>query len=331
VGSQKYLTVLNGQDANGANVNQLTSSGTESQQFKIIYDHAVSAYRFFALCSNKGSNRVLDIVKNQGQVDDGCNVEIYTPTDPVAQLWELVVVGGAYKVVPQCNTAVGLTANGYGDGDNVLVSTYDATDLQHWEFVPAETIGLLLDLKYWCQTSSSPIGTEWCAGVDPTILSTIAGEGCAIASVAMCAYPTASVQGHPADPYGVYLQNGGDVTAGWYDLGAAYPSIQYVSRPELARNRQGTVEFISERLYSGELVIIRLDNNCTHWVVAVGTRLPAPPYDYGSMPDEFWENQLIIHDPAQGTTKGQQFIPWRDNSKSATLLDVPRVVRYNRL
>lgn len=93
VNSSKYLNVNMGYDVNNANVYQWTKDGSTEQKFKIVYDSANDAYRFYAVCSSNGTNRVLDIVKSSGAVVNGCNVQIYNPTDPTAQLWQIVSLG----------------------------------------------------------------------------------------------------------------------------------------------------------------------------------------------------------------------------------------------
>ena len=68
VGSDKYLTVHNGTDANNTNVYQYTSSSGAKQQFKMEVLSGV--WRIFPMCSSNGTNRVLDIVKSMSIFSD---------------------------------------------------------------------------------------------------------------------------------------------------------------------------------------------------------------------------------------------------------------------
>ena len=146
VGSGKYLNVHNGVDANTTNVYQWTADGTIEQNFRLEYK-SNGTYHIRAMCSSNGTNRVLDIVKSGGVVASGCNVEIYNPTDPVAQEWLFYDMGnGMYKIVPASNTSVALTSYGSSNGSsggqtstsagNVFVSTYTGDTNQLWILEP---------------------------------------------------------------------------------------------------------------------------------------------------------------------------------------------------
>ena len=146
VGSGKYLNVHNGVDANTTNVYQWTMDGTIEQNFR-LEEKNNGTYHIRAMCSSNGTNRVLDIVKSGGAVVSGCNVEIYTPVDPIAQEWKFYDMGsGRYKIVPASNTAVALTSYGSSNGSsggqsptsagNVFVSTYTGSLNQLWVFEP---------------------------------------------------------------------------------------------------------------------------------------------------------------------------------------------------
>jgi len=149
VQSGKYINVHMGYDADEINVYQWTRDSSTEQKFKVVYISSTDSYRFYAMCSSNGTNRVLDIEKSGGIVANGCNVEIYRPIDPVAQEWKIINVGtaGRYKVVPRTNTGVALTANGDSNGTssgqfdyspgNVFVATCsgNGTTYQQWDFV----------------------------------------------------------------------------------------------------------------------------------------------------------------------------------------------------
>ena len=50
---------------NGTNVIQWTNDGSIEQKFRLVYNSRDS-YKLHAMCSSKGSNRVVDIYKNGG-------------------------------------------------------------------------------------------------------------------------------------------------------------------------------------------------------------------------------------------------------------------------
>ncbi|MGN1411041.1 MAG: RICIN domain-containing protein [Oscillospiraceae bacterium] len=143
VASGKYLNVDYGLDTNGTNVYQWTGDGSTEQQFKMDFISNLSCYRIRTMCSSNGENRVLDIVKSNGNVVSGGNVEIYNPVDDTAQQWLFVKISdNVYKIVPKYNTSLALSSygntNGSADGTastssgNVFVSTYTGSTSQQW-------------------------------------------------------------------------------------------------------------------------------------------------------------------------------------------------------
>lgn len=115
--SGKYLNVHMGYDVNNTNVYQWTGDGSTEQKFKLVYDSSQDAYRIYAMCSSNGTNKVLDIVKSNGSVVSGSNVQIYNPVDNVAQLWKITKLSnGTYKIFPKSNTGVALTVYGTSNG-----------------------------------------------------------------------------------------------------------------------------------------------------------------------------------------------------------------------
>ncbi len=119
VGSGKYLNVHYGQDANKVNVYQWTYDESVEQTFKLRYNEEEDCYLIGAMCSSDGNGRVLDIVKANGQVTAGCNVQIYNATDPVAQQWQFAYRGnGQYIIFPTANPYAILTAYGNSNGSS---------------------------------------------------------------------------------------------------------------------------------------------------------------------------------------------------------------------
>lgn len=87
--SGKYLTVCNGYDADNVNIIQKDLDYTLSQQFRVVYDSAEDAYRFYAMCSGNGTSRVLEIIAPFGVVEHGCNVVLKEKSDSSLQLWKV--------------------------------------------------------------------------------------------------------------------------------------------------------------------------------------------------------------------------------------------------
>ena len=143
--SGKYINVDMGYDVNSTNVYQWTKDGSTEQTFKLEYVSATNSYKIRAMCSSFGANRVLDIVKQNGLVANGCNVEIYSPVDPIAQEWNIVDLGGGkFKIEPRANTSLSLsvsdglngTANGImpNSAGNIFIESYTGNTRQQWIF-----------------------------------------------------------------------------------------------------------------------------------------------------------------------------------------------------
>ena len=150
-GSWSYMTVYNGTDANGTNVIQESVSNISNlaakHKFELEYVSSSGGYRLKAMCS-ANQYRTLDIVKTDGYVEDGGNVQIYKPTDDLAQHWFIIGVGiNTFKLIPRTNMSLALTvypssANGTSSGTlptsagNVFVSEYDDENAyQKWQII----------------------------------------------------------------------------------------------------------------------------------------------------------------------------------------------------
>ncbi len=141
--SGKYVNVHYGIDKNNTNVYQCTADGSVEQTFRVVYDSTNDAYRLYAMSSVNGTYRVLDIVKSNGSVVSGCNIQIYAHTDNTAQLFNIISTGNGYKITPKSNSGVAITANsGNGTSEgiassatgNIYVSTYTGATNQQWAF-----------------------------------------------------------------------------------------------------------------------------------------------------------------------------------------------------
>lgn len=148
--SGKYLNVNYGTDANGTNVTQYTNDGSVEQKFAVVYNSNMDAYRLFAVCSDEGHGRVLDVLRtggsSSGSIVSGCNVDIWATGDDTAQYWKIINRGnGYYSLNLASNQNLALTAIGMGNGSgagtsssstgNVIVQTYTGANNQLWSFV----------------------------------------------------------------------------------------------------------------------------------------------------------------------------------------------------
>lgn len=149
-GSQTYMTVHDGVDANTTNVylrDVASVSGLAARhKFKLEYVESTGGYYLRAMCSSGGTNRVLDIVKINGYVTSGGNVQIYAANDPLAQHWFIIGTGTySFKIVPRTDMSLALTARdgegsasgtGSSSAGNVYVSSYSSTNTyQQWEIL----------------------------------------------------------------------------------------------------------------------------------------------------------------------------------------------------
>ena len=147
-GTSSYMTVHGLNDANDTNVNQQSISSSAylgpQHKFKLEYVASTGGYYLRSMCSSNGTNRVLDVVKSGGYVNNGGNVQIYDANDPLAQHWFIIGTGvTTFKIVPRTNMSLAITVCPGGDGTatgtattsvgNIFVSTYsDTNDYQKW-------------------------------------------------------------------------------------------------------------------------------------------------------------------------------------------------------
>lgn len=160
--SHKVLNVNFGNDANGTNVTQYIQDGSTEQNFKPEYDSNSDSYKIYAMCSSNGTNRVLDVLRDNGSatggISAGNNVDIWLPNDNQAQQFIIEYAGnddftdnnggyfpkGYYYIKLKSNPNLVLTAKGYGNGSgagtssdsegNVYVSNRNGHSRQLWYF-----------------------------------------------------------------------------------------------------------------------------------------------------------------------------------------------------
>ena len=124
-GSNLYLDVCGGTDADNNNVAQYKGNSTVSQDFKLEQSSTGNGYILRSQVG--GKTRVLDIYKTNGRVENGNNVQIYRNVDPIAQEWLIIPVDNMYyKIVPRSNPALALTSYGSSNGSATGKSTTSA-------------------------------------------------------------------------------------------------------------------------------------------------------------------------------------------------------------
>lgn len=156
VNSGKYLNVNLATDANGTNVNQWTGDGSQEQKFRVVYYNRYGnedAYRIYPMCSSKGGNRVLDVLRTggsaSGSIVSGNNVDIWTTGDDDCQFFIITMESSSnnifkFSIKLKSNPNLALTAYGTGNGSgagntstsagNVYISTWTGSNSQLWTF-----------------------------------------------------------------------------------------------------------------------------------------------------------------------------------------------------
>lgn len=147
----KYLNVNFGTNENGTNVTQYTNDGSIEQKFRIVYHSSVDAYRIYAMCSDGGSDKILDVLRTggsaNGTIQSGNNVDIWARGDDPCQLFEFNTILGTnnlyYSITLKSNPSLALTVCGSGNGSgagtsstsegNVFISNYTGATNQQWK------------------------------------------------------------------------------------------------------------------------------------------------------------------------------------------------------
>ena len=275
--SGKYVNVHNGIDATGTNVYMWTGDGSAEQKFKIVYSSSENAYKFYCMCSQNGTFRVLDIKRDNAALASGQNVQICGPTDPTAQNWELISLGNdKFKICPSANTNLALTCNGTSNGSssgtsatsagNVYISTYTGSSNQIWYLeqegvtyaTPSGSLDLVSDtfISGWAWRSDLPntpidvhivlhnttIGQQWVISVPANgYRSDLAAAG--IGNGYHNFGYTINWRDYPTGTYQVYA----------HGIGANGNNPQLSGSPKtfVVRGIEGILDYVDERGISG--------------------------------------------------------------------------------
>lgn len=142
-GSGKYLNVDAGRDENSANIYQWDADNSREQAFKTEYIENSDTYILRAICSSNGTDKVVNI--SGSAVINGCNVDLYSPLNTIAQQWKFVSIGNdKYKILSYADTSLALTSKDNANGSdnrntssssgNVYIADDDNSNYQIWYF-----------------------------------------------------------------------------------------------------------------------------------------------------------------------------------------------------
>lgn len=143
-----YMSVSSVIPANNSNVYQLQNINNEllkrQQKFKLEYVSSTGGYLLRFLGTSSGTDKLVSINRNNGDVSGGQNVYLSSTADAVSQEWLIIPVDyEKFKIVPRANMDCALTAYYYSNGSNtgtgalsagnIFIQTYSPIDnFQHW-------------------------------------------------------------------------------------------------------------------------------------------------------------------------------------------------------
>ncbi len=117
-------------DYDKANIDVWKRDGSQDQRFRIISSNG--GYKLEALSS---SRRVLDAYRISGQLQNGCNADVWEDNDDAAQKLVFNKTASGYTICLESNPTLALTAESMTNGGNVKFATLNANaNNQKWEF-----------------------------------------------------------------------------------------------------------------------------------------------------------------------------------------------------
>lgn len=87
--SGTFMNVWGGANQNGTAITTYTFDDSIDQRFNVVHI-GNGKYRLYAECSNQGTNKVVDILRNESALSDGQVVDLYDANDETAQLFYIV-------------------------------------------------------------------------------------------------------------------------------------------------------------------------------------------------------------------------------------------------
>ncbi len=139
IASGTYLNVWGGADSNGTPVTTYSYDDSTDQQFNFVHQ-GNGKYKIYPYCSSNGTNRVVDILRNNSAIAEGQKVDIYDPNDDTAQLFYIVPLNDGsyvfeiaskdgYVIAPPSGYAGSNTKN-----SQLTVQRYTGGSHQKWKF-----------------------------------------------------------------------------------------------------------------------------------------------------------------------------------------------------
>jgi len=127
--SGKAVDVANGSTADGANIQQYQSNGTDAQFWKL--EPAGNGYYYII---SRKSGKVLDV--EGGSTADSANVQQYQRNDTDAQKWKLeeAADGYYYLISKKSGKVLDVATGSTADEANVQQYNRNGTDAQKWKF-----------------------------------------------------------------------------------------------------------------------------------------------------------------------------------------------------
>lgn len=90
--SGTFMNVWGGGDTNGTAITTYTFDDSIDQRFNVVHK-GNGKYKIYAECSSDGTNRVVDVLRNNAALAEGQKVDLYDPNDDTAQLFYIWPIG----------------------------------------------------------------------------------------------------------------------------------------------------------------------------------------------------------------------------------------------
>lgn len=137
--SGTFMNVWGGTDSNGTAITTYSFDGSADQRFNIVHK-GNGKYKLYAECSSSGSNRVVDVLRNNQALAQGQRVDLYDANDDTAQLFYLVPMNDGtyvleiaakdgYCIAPE-NASV---SGSNGKDSQLMLQQYTGAAHQKWK------------------------------------------------------------------------------------------------------------------------------------------------------------------------------------------------------
>ena len=139
VASGTYLNVWGGTDSNGTPITTYSYDDSTDQQFNFVHQ-GNGKYKIYPYCSSIGTNRVVDIFRNNQPIAEGQKVNVYDANDDTAQLFYIVPLDdGSYvfEIASKDGYVIAPPSAYAGSNDRnsqLTVQRYTGANHQKWKF-----------------------------------------------------------------------------------------------------------------------------------------------------------------------------------------------------